>query len=224
MKKSRMSLYLGIAFLLQAITAALSKGLFMDPYVVKDNISETMINIAENSNVLYMNILGQMITAMGIVFLGAMLYIVLKKHNKTIATIAFGFYILEAGLIAVSRIDTFNLIQTSKLYVDSMSTGYLEVMGKMTLDAMNYTYALHMLPFCIGAGLFYYILLTSKAIPKTFSFWGLITLVLCLVATLIEMFGTFVPIYVYLPYAPFEFIIGIWILVKGINMERLNLK
>ncbi len=47
--------------------------------------------------------------------------------------------------------------------------------------------------------------------------WGLITLVPCLIATVIELFGFYVPIYVYLPYAPFEFVVGIWILVKGIN-------
>lgn len=220
--KNKITLLLGIAFLLQAITAALSKGLFMDPYVNLDSISETMINIADNSNIIYLNILGQLITAMGIIFLGAMLYQTLKKTNKNIALIAFGFYILEAGLIAISRIDTFNLIYTSKLYVNSMDTEYLTVMGEMSLNAMNYVYSLHMLPFCIGAGLFYYLLFRSQAIPKSLALWGLLTLVPAVIGTLIEIFGTSIPIYIYLPYAPFEFVVGIYILIKGVNYEKIK--
>ncbi len=218
--KNKTSILLGIAFLFQAITAAISKGMLFDPLIVKDDITQSMINIADKSWMLSANIIGQMVTAMGIIFLGVMLYLSLKKQNKIIALVALGFYVFEATLIAVSRIDAFSLIRISQEFVALGQPEYLETMGKLALDATSYGYALHMLPFCIGAILFYSLLYKSKIISRVFSIWGLVTLIPCLVATIIEIFGTFVPIYVYLPYAPFEFVVRIWILIKGLKINQ----
>jgi hypothetical protein len=215
--KNKTSTLLGIAFLFQAVTAAISKGILFDPLIAEGDITQSMLNIANKSWMLSANILFQMITAMGINFLGVMLYRSLKKHGNTIALVALGFYVFEATLIAVSRIDAFSLLRISQEFVATGQPEYLKIMGKLALNATQYGYVLHMLPFCVGAMLFYYLLYKSKVIPRGLSLWGLITLVPCLIATIIELFGFYVPIYVYLPYAPFEFVVGIWILAKGMK-------
>ena len=74
-----------------------------------------------------------------------------------------------------------------------------------------------MLAFCLGAMLFYYLLYKSGIIPRALSLWGLITVPLALTGTLFAIFGYEVPFFVYLPYAPFEFVIGVWILAKSIR-------
>lgn len=80
-----------------------------------------------------------------------------------------------------------------------------------------------MLPFCLGAILFYYLLYKSGAVPRILSLWGLITVPLVLIGLLSKVLGYEVPFFLYLPlpYVPFEFVIGIWILAKGINKEFL---
>jgi len=40
--------------------------------------------------------------------------------------------------------------------------------------------------------------------------------------TLFAICGHEVPFVVYLPYVPFEFVIGVWILVKGINEQAVE--
>jgi hypothetical protein len=40
-----------------------------------------------------------------------------------------------------------------------------------------------------------------------------------LIGTLTATFGYSIPFAFYLPYVPFEFVIGIWILVKGLVVE-----
>jgi hypothetical protein len=51
------------------------------------------------------------------------------------------------------------------------------------------------------------------------SMWGLVTAICpCLVATVASLFGYHFPFWFYIPYIPFEFIIGLWIAIKGITM------
>ena len=56
-----------------------------------------MRNITENPWLIRANILMDMFTALGVIFLGAVLFTTLRKQNEKIALVAFGFYILEAG-------------------------------------------------------------------------------------------------------------------------------
>lgn len=207
---------LGVAFLLQAVTSLISGLILKKALTVPGNISETMINIANNPLLMKVNILGEMTTAFGIIFLGVILFVTLRKQNENMALVALGFYILEAVLLAASRIAAFSLLRISQEYVAAWNTAYLQMIGNLAFESMNFGYTLLMLPFCLGAILFYYLLYKSGVVPRALSLWGLITVFPCLIGTLSSVFGYQVPFFVYLPYVPFEFVIGVWILVKGI--------
>ena len=86
--------------------------------------------------------------------------------------------------------------------------GYVALLNRERLG-------LHMLAFCLGGILFYYLLYKSGVVPRWLSLWGLITVSPLLIATLLSLFEYEAPAIVALPYIPFEFVIGIWILVKG---------
>jgi hypothetical protein len=214
---NKVSRVLGLAFLLQFITSV-SSGSFIRPlWLVPDNIRATMLKIAENPNLLRVNILVDMLTALGVILLGAILFITLRKQNEKIALTALGFYILEGALLAGSRIGTFSLLQLSQEYASTGQTESLLVFGNVALGAMDYIGdALHVLAFCLGAILFYVLLYKSKAVPRWLSLWGLITVVPVLAGTLTALFDVHLPFIFFLPYFPFEFVIGVWILVKGI--------
>jgi hypothetical protein len=114
-EKSRI---LGFAFLFQALTSLISGTVFAKPLAAEDGIVN-LANIADNPLMLKLNILGQTITAMGIVFLAAVLFSMLKGRNKKIALTAFGIYILEASLLAVCEIADFSLLCISQEYAAS---------------------------------------------------------------------------------------------------------
>jgi hypothetical protein len=212
---NKTSRVLGVAFLLQAITS-LSSGLIMKlALTVPGNISETMIKIANNAWLMRANIFGEMITALGIIFLGAMLFVTLRKQNENMALVALGFYILEASLLAVSRIPALFLLRISQEYVTAGHSAFLQTIGNLAFESMDFGYTLLMLPFCLGGILFYYLLDKSRIVPRVLSLWGLITVFPLLIGTLSAIFGYKLPFAVYLPYVPFEFVIGVWILVKG---------
>jgi len=220
---NKTSRILGAAFLLQAVSSLVSNAFLLDPLIVPGNIISTMTNIVNNAMQVRAGILGDMVTAFGIIFLGAILFVTLRKQNEKMALIALGFYILEAMLMAVSRLLTFSLLRISQESVIVGHPAYLQSLGNLTFETMHFGFsALAMLAFCLGAILFYYLLDKSRIVPRVLSLWGLITVVPCLIATLFILFGYEVPFLVYLPYAPFEFVIGVWILVKGIKIPEMK--
>jgi hypothetical protein len=214
---SNISRVLGAAFLLQAITSLISGLILNLALIVPGDISESMIHIANKPWLMRANILGEMITAVGVIFLGATLLLTLRKQNKIIALVAAGFYILEAALLAASRIAAFSLLRISQEYATAGHPAYLRTSGNLALESMDFGYALLMLPFCLGAILFYYLFYKSGIIPRVLSLWGLIAVSIVLIGTLFAISGYKVSLFLYLPYVPFEFTIGVWILVKGIN-------
>ena len=68
---------LGIAFLLQAVTSLVSGLILKLGLIVPGDIGRSMVNVAANPWLLQAHILGEMITAAGVIFLGAVLYTVL---------------------------------------------------------------------------------------------------------------------------------------------------
>ena len=196
-----------------------SSGVFLKSALsAPGSISEIMIKIADNPSLIRAYILVDMLTALGIIFLGAMLFLTLRKRNETIALVALGFYILEAALLAGSRLETFSLLGMSQAYVATGQPALLETMANVALKSMDFVGAtLHMLAFCPGGILFYFLLYKSGVVPRALSLWGLITVLPCLIGTLLVVLGYEAPVFLYVLYMPFELVIGVWILVKGIN-------
>ncbi len=213
---------LGAAFLLQAITSLTSGMIMKLALIVPGNISESMIKIANNAWLMRANILGESITALGIIFLGAVLFVTLRQQNEKMALTGLGFYILEAVLLAVSRMEAFSLLRISQEYVAAGNPVYLQTMGNLAFESMNFGYTLLMLSFCPGGILFYYLLYKSGVVPRALSLWGLITTFPMLVGTVTQIFGYTIPFYFYAPYVPFELVIGVWVLVKGIPETKLQ--
>ena len=214
------SIVLGIAFLLELITNVVNGMVLRPALITTGNITESMANIANNVWLMKTYILVDIITALGIVFLGAVLFIVLRKKNEIIALVALGFYVISAALLAVSRMEAFYLLRISQEYIVAGQPDYLQMLGNLSVESMDFAGSvLHTLVFSIGAILFYYLFYKSRAVPRILSLWGLITVPFVLIGTLSKVLGYEVPFFVYLVllYVPFEFVIGIWILVKGIK-------
>jgi hypothetical protein len=212
---------LGFAFLFQFITSFSSGAFLKAAWFVPDNMSATMLKIANTPWLLRTNIILDMLTALGVTFLGVMLYLTLRKENEEIALTAMAFYILEGALLAVSRMGTFSLLRLSQEYVAAGQPADLLRLGQVAYEAMDFTgNTLHMLAFCLGAILFYWLLYRSRAVPGWLSLWGLIATFPLLVGTLAQVFGYTIPFVFYVPYVPFELVIGIWIVVKGIEARR----
>jgi len=209
---------LGFMFVFVAVASLLS-GLMLMSLIESDNISNSMINISDNPTMMQMSIVGELITAIGIVLLAVLLYITLKKQNKIIALWAFGLWIGEAIILAVSRISAFSLLYTSQEYVKAGApdSSYFQTLGSLFYESAEFGYSALMVFYCLGGILFYYLFLKSKYVPKVLSLWGVIAASLGFIGVLFALFDYNVPMYVFLPILPFELSIGVWLMVKGIR-------
>ena len=214
----RLSVALGVAFLFQATTSLMS-GMIPMSLIVTGNIDQSMINIARHAALMRANFLGDLITAVGVIALGVLLFVLLRKHGEILALIALGCYMLEVALGAVSKIPAFTLLRISQEYASKGRPGDLRILGNLALETMNFGFGLLMLPFCIGAILFYYLLYKSHVVPRILSVWGLISVPVVLVATVLVIAGYKVPFFVYVPYVPFEWVMGAWILIAGLKVS-----
>lgn len=221
---NKTSRILGVAFLFQFVTSIISTTIILPQasgltaLSIPENIAESLIRIANHPRLMMANILGEMFTALGIAFLGVMLFMALKKYGEKTAMVALGFYLVEAAILAISNLEVFSLLRISQAYVAAGQPEYLITMGEMAIESAGYGYTLHTLPFAFGAVLFYYLLYfksKSDIVPRAISLWGLITILPFLVGVPLSILGYEIPIFFYLPYVPFELIIGVWILFKG---------
>ena len=214
---------MGVAFLFQFFTSIISSAIILpqasgiSAMSTPDNIGESLTRIANHPGLMMADILGEMLTALGIAFLGAMLFVALKKYGEKIAIVALGFYLVEAAILAISNLEVLSLLRISQEYIAAGQPEYLLTMGKMAIETTGSAYTLHTLPFCYGAVLFYYLLDKSRAVPRGLSLWGLISILPFLIGVPMSILGYEFPFFLYLPYVPFEFVIGVWILFKGIK-------
>jgi len=214
---------LGLMFIIVIILSVIS-GTFLTPLNYSmtgspENITETMINFSGNPAKVQLSITGFLIEAASIVFLSVLLYAVLKEHNRVIALWAFGLWILEALFVAIRQINAFSLLYTSQTFVQAgtPSGSYFQTIGSLFYRLMQFSYDVQMVFYCIGGFLFYYLFLRSKFVPTWLSIFGILVASLGFVGELLAIFGNDVPIYVFLPILPFELIIGVWLIVKGIS-------
>lgn len=207
---------LGAAFLLQAIASAAS-GLLLAPVDLlansaPDDMAATMNEIAANEGLLRASILGEIITAGGIVALGVMLYTVLRRHGQHVATVALGLYLVEAALLATREVLVFALWWTSEEATSQGATDTLLTQGTMLYESQAFAYSLHTLVFAAGATIFYTLFARSDLLPLPLIVLGLIAAPLALVSEALVVVGVDVPLLFFLPNLPFELGAGLWLL------------
>ena len=214
---------LGLMFIIVIILSVIS-GTFLTPLNYSmtgypDNISETMVSFSENPAKVQLSITGYLIEAACIVFLSVLLYAVLKEHNRVIARWAFGLWILEAVFVAMRQINAFSLLYTSQGFVQAgaPSGSYFQTLGSLFYRLMQFSYDVQMVFYFIGGFLFYYLFFRSKFVPAWISIFGIIAASVGFVGEVLVIFGYDVPLFIFLPLLPFELIIGLWLIIKGIR-------
>ena len=216
---------LGLAFLIQFITS-FSANVFILPRVtgvkafgLPPEIGHIMATIAQNAVLARLDIFMDLMTAGGVIFLGAMLYSAVRKQHEGLALTAFGLFVLEGAIVAVSKLTLYVLLALSQEYVAAGSPESMKAMASLVYHAMEFLPKLSGLAFCLGGTIFYALLYKARIVARPMSLWGLVSTQGVLAGVLLGIFGVKACIFLYVPYIPFELVIAVWILIKGINKE-----
>jgi hypothetical protein len=214
---------LGVAQLVVFAASMISERL-LTTVVGSGSTSEILVNIAGNLTRMRISNLVALANSLAIVVLGVLFYVVFYHEYRVIALVALACFLAEAITLAVSKMVTYALLPLSQEFVEA---GAPEPSHYQTLADFLYHgvdrlgYDLHMLFFCFGAILWYYLLYRSRSIPPALALWGLVAICLLTVPVLVGLYNRdleSVPVMLMaLPYAPYELVLALWLIVKGFN-------
>jgi hypothetical protein len=211
---------LGAAFLTVVVTS-LGSGLLRMAVPGSGSVSDILVAIANRLTLMRISILADLLTSLGVMALAALLYIVLNRVNHIMALVAFGWWLAEAIVLAVSKIGTFALLPLSLDFVRAGTPvgSYYQTLGQFLYYDVDRLLGntIHMFFYCTGGILWYYLFYKSRYIPRAISLWGLIAVSVGVVGLVFVLFGYDVALIVFLPILPFELAIGGWLMIKGIR-------
>jgi len=214
-KRTRFSAGLGVALLLQAVTSLVSGSLFLGPFTDKSDILGVIQSTAAAVPMARVATLIDVVTALTIIWLAVMFYRLTRDTHPVLSTLALALYVTEAGILLLSKAFAFGFIQASILAAGQPGeTGVF--VARTLLSLKDICYTLHMIPCGVGAVLFYALIARNGALPKWLPLWGLIAIIPVWISSILKLLGIELPIYVTLPYAPFEFFAAIYILIRGL--------
>jgi hypothetical protein len=214
---------LGAAQLIVFIASMLSERLLAS-VVGSGGISSILVSVSRNLTRMRISNLVALVTSIAIVVLAVMFYVVFNEQYKIIALVALGCFLAEAITLAVSKIGAYALIPLSQKFVEAGApeSSYFQTLGDFLYHGVDRTgYDIHMLFFCLGGVLWYYLLYVSRYIPRVLSVWGLAAVCLLTMPVLFGLYDRdfdFIPVMMLgLPYLPYELFLGVWLIVKGFN-------
>jgi hypothetical protein len=198
-------------------------GVLTFPFLGIVDKPDFLTKIAANENQVIIGALLLLIMAFACAGIAIWLYPVLKRQNQALALGSVGFRIIENVLGIVSAICLLSLVLLSQEYVKAgASILNFQTLGTLILGARDSISNIALIPFCIGALMYYYVFYQSKLIPRWLSGWGLLAIIMNLVSALLVLFnviGNFSTVQVVLsiPIGVQEMVIAVWLIVKGFN-------
>ena len=209
---------LGATFLIVIVTTLVSS--LFTSVGGTGSISEVMVNISDDVPLVRLGIIGGMANSTAIVFLAVLLYVVLSSQNKTIATVALGFWLIEAAFYAVMQLGALALIPLSRDFVASglPVDSFYQSMGDFLYNGVYQTgMMIHMWFYCMGGILWYYMFYTSRFVPRAISVFGIFSVAVGIVGLFAELAGADAEMVFFILILPFELAIGFWLVLKGIE-------
>jgi len=217
--------FLGAAFLIVIVTTLISG--FFTSVAGTGSISDVLVNISNDVSLVRLGIIGGMANSTAIVVLAVLLYVVLSRQNKTMATVALGLWLIEAAFFAIMQLGAMALIPLSQGFVASgapANSFYQSLGGFLFNDVYDGGFTIHMWFYCVGGMLWYYLFFKSRFVPRVISLFGILAVIVGTIGILGEFSGLVVTMLFYLLILPFEIAIGLWLALKGIEgwplMER----
>jgi hypothetical protein len=218
----------GILYLLIIVIGVLNSIFITARIIDYEDINQTVKNITANDFLFRFGLVCELILYASVIILSVLLYLILKSVNKNLALVAMVFRTGEALLgITIVLIGFIVLgLLNNQFNVTSMDNANLNVIMSALLSARANGLYIVLLLIGIGGTLFLYLFYKSSYIPGILSIWGIFTylsmLFLSIISILFPEHPDIIEIIVYGLGTLFELTFGVWLLIKGLNLNQMN--
>ena len=217
----KIAIIAGVLFIIATVASVLGT-LFSKPIL---DAPDYLIDISANGNQVTIGALLAFIAALASASIAISLYPILRKYNEGLALGAVGFRLIEAVFIIARVMGLLLLLTLSQEFVKAGApdSSYFQTSGVLIVAGRDWMGNVgSLLPFCLGALMYYYIFYQTRLIPRWLSGWGLVGAALCMVAGMLVMFRVIGPmsttqIVLAVPIGLQEMVLAVWLIVKGFN-------
>jgi len=200
---------------------------FVNIFFVKAGIHKPEILLASEFQ-FRMSILLDITMYTLVMWMAVALYLLTKSINKNRAMLGLVFRLAEvvmgfvmvllfaAPLIILKRAHNYQFTNDT---LHSLATVYFDVYGMGS--------NLHLILMSIGAFIFIKLLQSASYVPKWLSYWGLFTYASLFIGLLVQIIYPDASkqfMIIMAPGALFELVFGIWLLIKGVDLKKIEYK
>ena len=209
----------GILFLAGYLGIFLGSAIY-GPFVDAPNY---LSMIFPNKDQVALGMFVELINDVSVILLPIVLFPVLRKYGERLALGYFGFRMIEAVVLIVSKTGILSLITLSQEYLAAGSPGgsYFQTAGAAALAERFWASQIQVVFFCLSALIFYYVMYRSKLLPRFLSVWGFFAVASMIAANLLPVpdltEGFSIAQLLFLPIFISEILVALWLIVKGFN-------
>ncbi len=214
----------GFAYLATILLGIASVNLIAAQLVVPGDIATTISNIDSQGALFRLGVAGEMLMYLLVILLAFSLYVVLRTVNKNLAVLALLWRLAEAiigsALTVISGLLPLLLLESGA----ALDANQLHALIEALLNVRGAGLDVVLLFIGMGGTLFCYLFWTSQLVPRLLAGWGILTYLtmLCLsLASLLSPIDEATKLMFYAPGGLFEMTFGAWLLLKGVDVNKL---
>lgn len=202
----------GILFIVCSVASILS----IAPLGSMLDGSDYLAQLAANSDRVVLTALFEFVWAATGVGIAIGLYPVLRKYNRSLALGSVVGRTVEGMFVLIGSLGLLALLTLGQESAAAGQGGSLLAVRDWALGFLA------LLPFGVGASMYYYLLFKSRLVPRWLSGWGLIGAALLLVSTVYAGFAqefgfSTVNTVLNIPIGLQEMVLAVWLIAKGFN-------
>jgi len=189
------------------------------------NAPDYLVRLSPNANLIRLGIILQFLMAIACAGISLALYPILKRFNAGLAIGAAGFRLMENMLQILKTVGDITLLALSGEFIraGSPATSYFQGAGEIIRTASDWMInGPALICFAIGASMYYIVFYHHRLLPRWLSGWGLVSLALAIIASVLVMtriipaFGT-IQVVANLSILVQEMVFAVWLIAKGVN-------
>lgn len=213
----------GLAYIIVILLGVFSVSFIESRLIVPDNNAATYGNISGNEFLFRISVVSEVLMYLLVILLSLSLYVVLKPIDNNLAMLALLWRVAEAitgaATTIVSGLIPLILINTATVF----SAEQVQTLVILFLDIRNYGLDFVLMFIGVGGTIFCYLFYKSNYVPKFLAGWGIFTYVTMLLLSFASLLSSnitdSIKMVFYVPGGLFELLFGVWLLLKGINVD-----
>ena len=215
----------GVLFIIGTVSGVISAALCIPILSAPDYL----LRLSANESLINLGTVLQFIMAIACAGIGLALYPILKKFSQGLAIGAVGFRLIENMLQILKAVSMITLLALSQEFIRAGSPASLYFQGAGEIISTASDWMIHgaaLICFSIGASMYYIVFYQHRLVPRWLSGWGLVSITLAIIASVLVMFGV-IPGFgaiqgaANLSIFAQEMVLAVWLIAKGVNPSAI---